>query len=294
MEPLISPSFSRGEEHLMDRLRVAVLGSPEVVHAGRRLTFALRKAQALLLYLAVEGGLHPRSKLAALLWPDSEPITARRALCNALVLLHDLLADASPVAHRHLLSSRELVGLNPQAPLELDLDVVQQAYNEARRFSTLPAEPQRTSLLTQWHHTLSLARGPFLDGFWLGKDAPFDEWVLQQQQQWQLRLQLLLDRLSCWHEQAREWEQAIDILGRWLALGGGVSPPHATALGPRRSDGGLAGLRHLPGTAGPGVTGRALSRHRRPGGPHSRHRSCSPRASPCPSLPCHHGAEPTA
>lgn len=59
-------------------LRVAVLGSPEVIHDGSRLTFSLRKAQALLLYPAVEKGLHPRSKLAALLWPNSESHTAPR------------------------------------------------------------------------------------------------------------------------------------------------------------------------------------------------------------------------
>ena len=43
----------------MGLLRLAVLGPPQVYHDGRRLTFALRKAQALLLYLAVEGGMHP-------------------------------------------------------------------------------------------------------------------------------------------------------------------------------------------------------------------------------------------
>ena len=52
----------------MSLLRLAVLGPPQVFHEGRRLSFALRKAQALLLYLAVEGGMHSRSKLAALLW----------------------------------------------------------------------------------------------------------------------------------------------------------------------------------------------------------------------------------
>ncbi len=44
----------------MGLLRLAVLGTPEVMHDGSRLTFALRKAQTLLLYLAVEGGMHSR------------------------------------------------------------------------------------------------------------------------------------------------------------------------------------------------------------------------------------------
>src|SRR5258708_27564246 len=203
----------------VDRLRLAMLGPPEVCHNGRRLTFALRKALALLVYLAVEGGMHPRSKLAALLWPDSEPHDGRTALRNALALLRSLLADAgaAPAAPSHLLSERELVGLNPQASLELDLAVVQQAWKEAQLHSTLPAEPQRAALVAQCQQALALVRGPFLDGFWLREDAPFDAWVKQQQQQWQGRPQLLCERPSPWHEIARELGQVIATLTRWPA-----------------------------------------------------------------------------
>src|SRR2546430_17121743 len=125
----------------MGLLRLAVLGSPEVSHDGSRLTFSLRKPLALLLYLAVEGGMHPRSKLAAFLWPDSEPHDARTALRNALALLRSLLADpdATPAQHAHVLSQHDLLSLDPQAPLELDLDVVQQAYQQAQLFSTVPS-----------------------------------------------------------------------------------------------------------------------------------------------------------
>ena len=78
----------------MGLLRLAVLGPPEVFHDGRRLTFSLRKALALLVYLAVEGGFHPRSKLAVFLWPDSEPHDALHNLRNAIALLRSLLADS--------------------------------------------------------------------------------------------------------------------------------------------------------------------------------------------------------
>src|SRR2546423_13076668 len=182
----------------MSLLRLAVLGPPEVVHDESRLTFALRKAQALLLYLAVEGGMHSRSKLAAFLWPDSEPHDARTALRNALMLLRSLLAhhDASASPHSYLLSPRDLVGLDPQAPIELDLEVVQQAYTAAQRHSTLPAESQRAALVAHVQQALALVRGPFLDGFWLREEVPFDEWVQQQQQYWQIRLHLLCERHS--------------------------------------------------------------------------------------------------
>src|SRR5258708_4871643 len=160
----------------MGLLRLAVLGSPEVLHNGSRLTFALRKAQALLLYLAVEGGMHPRSKLAALLWPDSEPPDARKTLRNAISLLRRLLTDldaeGAACPHAHVRIQGELLGLNPQVPFELDLDVVQQAWKEAQALSTLPTEEQRVALVAHVQHALALVRGPFLDGFWLGEEAP--------------------------------------------------------------------------------------------------------------------------
>src|SRR5436309_5956777 len=204
----------------MGLLRLAVLGPPQVYHDGRRLTFALRKAEALLLYLAVEGGMHPRSKLAALLWPDSEPHAARTALRNALTLLGRLLADRDPSAPApsHLLREQDLLGLDPQTPLALDLEVVQQAYQQAQRHSTLPCQEQRAALVSQVQHALTLVRGPFLEGFWLREESGFDAWVQQQQQQWQVRLQLLFERLSSWQESGGELEPAQATLLRWLAL----------------------------------------------------------------------------
>src|SRR5256885_2868759 len=204
----------------MDLLRLSVLGTPEVFHNGSRLTFPLRKAQALLLYLGVEGGMHSRSKLAALLWPDSEPSDALKGLRNALALLRHLLAgpDASASPHSHLLSEHELLGLDPHAPLELDLDVVQQAWHQAQRLSSAPSQEQRAALVSQVQHALSLVRGPFLEGFWLREESGFDHWVQQQQQQWQVRLHFLFERLSSWQESGGELEPARATLTRWLAL----------------------------------------------------------------------------
>src|SRR5258708_290850 len=162
--------------HDMGLLRLAGLGSPEIFHDGRRLPFALRKAQALLLYVAVEGGMHQRRKVAAFLWPDSTPHDARTALRNALTLLRSLLANPDAAASAHLLSEGELLGLDPQAPLELDLAVVQQAYTQTQRFSTPPSELQRAALVAQCQQALALVRGPFLDGFWLREGTGFDAW----------------------------------------------------------------------------------------------------------------------
>lgn len=106
-----------------------------------------------------------------MLWPDSEPSTARNALRNALALLRSLLADASTAEHSHLLLEQELLGLNPQVPLELDLDVVQRAWKAAQEFPLALSEEQREALVTSVQYALSLVRGPFLDGFWLREET---------------------------------------------------------------------------------------------------------------------------
>jgi len=200
-------------------LRLSVFGSPEIFLNSICLTFPLRKAQALLFYLAVEGGMHSRSKLAAFLWPDSKAEVGRIALRNALVSLRRLLTDteASP-SQPYLLSEHGLLGLNPQAPWELDLREVQRVYQHFQKDSSPVPDAQQTVLIAQCHHALALVRGPFLDGFNLGEDSPFDGWREQQQRYWHVRLLALLDRLSSWQERQGEWESARGTLTRWIML----------------------------------------------------------------------------
>jgi ATP-dependent Clp protease ATP-binding subunit ClpA len=96
--------------------------------------------------------------------------------------------------------------------------VVQQVYQQALRLSTAPPQSQGAIPIENFQHSLTLVRGPFLDGFWLGEETPFDERVLQQQRQWHMRLQALYDRLSCWQEAAGELEQSKATLTSRLAL----------------------------------------------------------------------------
>jgi DNA-binding SARP family transcriptional activator len=204
----------------MGHLRVAVLGPPEIFHGDRHLTFALRKAQALLLYLAVEGGLHSRAKLAALLWPDAAPDAARKQLRSALLLLRSVLAHADGDASHpsHVLSQRESLGLNPDASMELDLDIIGRAYEQSLRLPTAPLGSQRVALIEQTQRALALARAPFLDGFWLREETGFDTWHTQQERHWHVRVLQLFDRLSSWQEAVGELEAVRVTLARWLAF----------------------------------------------------------------------------
>lgn len=74
-------------------MTLLLLGPPEVRHAGQPATFATRKALALLVYLALEGGAHSREKLTALLWPESDTERARMALRRTLAYLREAIGD---------------------------------------------------------------------------------------------------------------------------------------------------------------------------------------------------------
>src|SRR6516162_5303784 len=141
----------------MSLLRVSVLGSPEIFLDGIRLTFPLRKAQALLLYLAVEGGMHSRSKLAAFLWPDSKAEIGRIALRNVLVSLRRLLVDTEVTASQqhYLLVEQGLLGLNQEAPLELDLREVERVYQQIQKHSSSESGVPDTVLIAQCQQVLA-------------------------------------------------------------------------------------------------------------------------------------------
>src|SRR6266571_8744509 len=95
----------------MARLRLALLGPPVVRHGERQVAFPTRKVLVLLVYLAVERGLHGREQLVGLLWPDSDEDAGRATLRSSLARLRDVLANEFDEAP-HLGGDRELVGFN--------------------------------------------------------------------------------------------------------------------------------------------------------------------------------------
>ena len=68
----------------MERLEFRFLGFPEFRLNGRRVELALRKAAALLIYLAEAGGPVAREVAAALLWPEADEEAARARLRRTL------------------------------------------------------------------------------------------------------------------------------------------------------------------------------------------------------------------
>src|SRR5438128_4842610 len=104
-------SSSGQEEQTMSQLQLSLLGTPIVKHGERTLTFSTRKALALLVYLAVEGGIHTRKTLSELFWPELDAEHGRAALRATLLELRKLLERShEPGEQSHLHIERAPLG----------------------------------------------------------------------------------------------------------------------------------------------------------------------------------------
>jgi DNA-binding SARP family transcriptional activator len=188
----------------MAHLRLSFLGSPEVWYGRQGLTFATRKVLALFIYLTVEEGLHPREKLAALFWPESDSVHGRGALRTTLGHLRRTLDQAVPPGSQaYLVVEADVLGFNPTSDFELDLRTVGAA---------LGAE--QSGLLQEAIH---LYRGDFLEGFALPDAPTFDNWVTFQREHWHHQMNVVFDRLSRWQSAGRHFAEGIATAARWVA-----------------------------------------------------------------------------
>src|SRR5437588_4355236 len=203
----------------MSQLQLSLLGTPVVKHGERTLPLATRKALALLVYLAVEGGTHPRKTLSESFWPELDAAHGRAALRATLLELRRLLeASHGPGEPAHLLIKRDMLGVEQGSPLILDLRFVESASKQVGRGVEPFTGEARGELLAQLEQAKRLARGPFLASFTLRDSQFFDDWTRQHREYWHLRVHQLFDALSKLYERAGDRERAIETVSRWLSF----------------------------------------------------------------------------
>lgn len=193
---------------MSDGLEIKLLGPPEVFHGGHPVKFAARKALALFVYLVVEGGTHPREKLQAIFWPESEPRQVQSALRTTLKRIKDALQGVDDL----LRIEGDRIGFNPSAASFLDLNLI----------AHLTADTQPTQLapptVTLLQNAVEAARGPFLEAFSLPDTPAFNDWVVIQRNILGGRLNLIHDRLSNHQLETHLIHPAIETVNRWLVL----------------------------------------------------------------------------
>ncbi len=187
----------------MSQLQLSLLGTPVVQHGERTLTFSTRKALALLVYLAVEGGTHPRKTLSESFWPELDAEHGRAALRATLLELRKLFERSHESGERaHLQVERDMLGIEQGSSLILDLRLVESASKLVGRGIETLAGQAREELLAQLEQATRLVHGPFLASFTLRDSQFFDDWTRQQREYWHLRVHQLFEALSMLYEQA--------------------------------------------------------------------------------------------
>jgi len=203
----------------MCQLQLSLFGVPVVKHSQTTLTFSTRKALALLVYLAVEGGLHTRKALSESFWAELDAEHGRAALRATLLELRRLFERSHDASERaHLRIERDTLGIEQDGSLLLDLRLVESASKLVEHGVESLVGQAREELLQQLEQAARLVRGPFLAGFTLRDSQFFDDWFSQHREYWHLRVYQVFDALSLLYEQGGDVERAIDIVNRWLSF----------------------------------------------------------------------------
>ncbi len=212
----------------MGRLNLALLGTPEVRHPEQLLRFPSRKALALLIYLAVEGGVHTREKLASFFWPESDETRSKAAQRRTLVYLRDTLQqEVAPSPLSHLLVERERLAFNAAPEFQMDVHALQRTFKDVRSSSSsrdLQGEA-RSTLLAHFQDAVEQYRGDFLEGFSLDDAPDFDDWTRLQREVWHHRMSAVFDRFSQMQSEGGELPAALETTRRWIMH----DPLHETA-----------------------------------------------------------------
>ncbi len=145
------------------------------------------KARSLFAFLLVHPGPHPRVRLAGLFWPDLADTRARASLRVALSALRRTLECGHGAGY--LVTDRISAGLALDLPRDIDVE----------RFDELLASGDPAALA----EAAALYRGPLLS------DLP-DEWVLEAQDDYRLRVAGACERLGDHAEEAGDIATAAD------------------------------------------------------------------------------------
>lgn len=192
-------------------LRITTLGELTIELDGESVSgLASRKAEALLVYLAITGKTHAREALATMLW-DDRPLG--RSLGNLSVLINSLKQDLAPF----LVIDRASLGISVGGGLWVDVDEINRLKLplESGGGRTATADESDLEAVEQ---ALGLYRGAFLLGFHLRQARGFEEWAALEQERIQRQVLEGYRWLANAHAHVGALDAAIRILSRSLEI----------------------------------------------------------------------------
>jgi DNA-binding SARP family transcriptional activator len=195
----------------MPHLTLHLFGPPRVQRDGEPVRIVRHRAIACAVYLAVTGQEVSREALAALFWPEAEPVLARADLRRTLHLLHQALGP------EQLITVQERVRFRRDEGLWLDVEHFRGLLAACQGHGHGQDEvcPDCLPLLAA---AAVLYRDDFLAGFTLPDSPDFDRWQWLEGEKLRGELASALVRLVRGHSALGEFSHAIAYARRWVAL----------------------------------------------------------------------------
>lgn len=188
-------------------LHLYLFGTPRLERDGQPLDFNLRKAFAMLAFLAVTRQAHSRDTLATLFWPEKDQQTARANLRRTLYELGQLLDE--PIFEL----SAERIGLQPDLSLWVDIEAFWRCRPSDPSVKTLDDETLQRAL-----EAAALYTADFMAGFTLPDCPEFDDWQFFQRDELRRAFALLLEQVVSTYQAQGNWPEALHYARRALAL----------------------------------------------------------------------------
>lgn len=173
-------------------LRLQLIGGMQVwLNGERAVPPTSRRAWALLAWLALHPGAHPRRVIAATFWPDVLDSTARASLRSAVWALRRSLGES---ADHYLLFGHEQLGLRTDSPTWVDIHAVEEL-----------------AALGRTEEAVAIGCGQLLPDF-------DEEWAIDARERYRPRIVALLENLATAAEVAGDMARAIQLTRRQQEL----------------------------------------------------------------------------
>lgn len=193
----------------MATTQIRLFGYPTILHEGVNVDIQIKKAVALLAFLATTGKAISRERLAVILWPDANEEVARTSLRQALRAIRKTpLADA-------ILTNRETIALDPA--VETDVQLFQR-YLQPIHTATPTPSTLTSEMVIRMQHAAALYQGDFMDEFTILGSAEWDDWQQFRRIEFQYQVTKLFATLAQYYSHHQLIDSGVGMAARWLEL----------------------------------------------------------------------------
>lgn len=205
------------------KLKVQLLGPPQIEIDNEPVKINRRKAIALLAYLAVTQHSHNRDALATLFWPEANSNRARANLRQTLWELNNALCES------WIETEDETLALRTDPNVWVDVHAFQASLAACHTHGH-PIDHACADCVPLLKELVTLYREDFLAGFSLSDSPAFDEWQYLEIENLRRKFADSLENLGNYLIGIGDFEAAIAAIRRWSALDPLDDTPHYRLL----------------------------------------------------------------